>query len=49
MNEDELRFYLRNHLKLKKKEICPLSDMPYTDILLMLDNEIISSISLSII
>ena len=49
MNEDELRLYLRNHLKLKKKEVCPLSGMPYTDILLMLDNDVISSISLPII
>ena len=49
MNEDELRFYLRNHLKLKKKKVCPLSNMSYTDILLMLDNEVISSISLPII
>jgi len=46
MDEFELRLYLRNHLQLKTKEMCPLSGKPYTKIKLMLDNEVISSISL---
>jgi hypothetical protein len=49
MDEFELRLYLRNHLKLKIKEICPLSDKPYTKVQLLLDNDVISSISLPII
>jgi hypothetical protein len=49
MDEFELRLYLRNHLKLKTKEICPLSDKPYTKVQLLLDNDVISSISLPII
>jgi hypothetical protein len=49
MDEFELRLYLRNHLQLKTKEMCPLSGKPYTKVQLLLDNEVISSISLPII
>ena len=49
MDEFELRLYLRNHLKLKAKEICPLSGKPYAKVQLLLDNDVISSINLPII
>lgn len=49
MNEYDLRLYLINHLKLRKKEVCPMSGKPYTEIGLFLDNHKITSIDLPIL
>lgn len=49
MNEYDLRLYLINHLKLRKKEVCPVEGRPYSKIQLFLDNEVISSVDLPVI